>query len=382
MSDAMERKTRIVPSDNRIRVAIVGAGKFGTKRAMAIAANSGSEIRVIADQVPETARSLAETLGCSSSTNWEETVTREDVDAVVVATSTQSLNMVSHKALAAGKHVLCEKPLGRNAEEVRPTVEMATRKNLCLKVGYNHRYHPAIAKAHALLSEGTIGKIEFLRCLYGHGGRKGYEHEWRADPRLSGGGQLLDQGVHVLDLFRWFLGDFHEVKAYAPTLHWPIAPAEDNIFALLRTGDGRVALLHASWTNWKNVFTFDVFGEKGSLSVHGLGGHYGVERLCWADRHTNGVKPEEHWFEYDAPDKSLEEEWKDFLDCIMTGRRPSSDGLDSMKTLQLAEAIYKSAQDTPGVAVPSSRQESPSHHRRPLKAEYGDRANSSSRRRQ
>jgi predicted dehydrogenase len=344
-----------VSNENRIRVAVVGAGRFGTHRAMAIAKNPGSEIRVVADRVLETAQNLAGTIGCSYSLNWEETIARKDIDAVVVATSAQFLSAVTYKALMAGKHVLCEKPFGRKADEVRPSVEEAAAKKLCLKVGYNHRYHPAIAKAHALFKEGVIGEIQFLRCLYGHGGRQGYEREWRSDPK-SGGGQLLDQGVHALDLFRWFLGDFQEVKAYTTTSYWPIAPAEDNVFAFLRTHKGCVASLHASWTNWKNVFSFEIFGEKGFLSVSGLGGHYGVERLCWGDRHTIGAKPEEHWFDYAGPDRSLEEEWTDFLDCIATGRQPASSGEESLRTLQLAEAIYQAAQSVQGAPVPAGEE--------------------------
>jgi predicted dehydrogenase len=343
-----------VSNESRIRVAIVGAGRFGTRRATAIAKNASSEIRVVADQVPKTAESLAKAIGSSHSTDWEETVARKDIDVVVVATSTQSLSAVTHKALVAGKHVLCEKPFGRTAAEARPSVEEAAKKGLCLKVGFNHRYHPAVAQAHALFEQGSIGDIQFLRCLYGHGGRQDYEREWRADPKLSGGGQLLDQGVHALDLFRWFLGDFQEVKAYTATSYWPIAPAEDNVFALLRTGDGRVASLHASWTNWKNVFSFEVFGERGFLSVNGLGGNYGPERLCLGLRHNVGVKPEERWFDYEGPDQSLEDEWKDFLDCIATGRRPASDGEESLRTLQLVEAIYQAADSAQGVVLPPS----------------------------
>jgi len=343
-----------VPNENRIRVAIVGAGKFGSRRAIAIAANSKSEIRVIADPAVDAAKKLAGIVGCSFSTRWEEAVAREDVDAVVVSTSAQFLSSVTQRALEAGKHVLCEKPFGRNANEVRPSVEEAARRNICLKIGYNHRYHPAIARAHALLKEGAIGGIQFLRCLYGHGGRPGYEREWRANAELSGGGQLLDQGVHALDLFRWFAGEFREVKAYVATSFWPIAPAEDNVFALLRTEGGCVASLHASWTNWKNVFSFEVFGERGYLSVTGLGGHYGSERLCWGQRHTVGAKPEERWFDYSEKDRSLEDEWSDFIDCVATGRQPLSNGAESVKTLELGEAIYQAARLTQGTAVPAS----------------------------
>jgi predicted dehydrogenase len=343
-----------VSSENRIRVAVVGAGKFGAKRAMAIAKNPASEIRVVADKVSESARTLAANVGCEHSINWEETVARKDVDAVVVATSTQFLSEVTLAALVAGKHVLCEKPFARTADEAQISADEAAKRGLLLKVGYNHRYHPAIAKAHELFKQGVVGEIQFLRCLYGHGGRQGYEREWRANPKLSGGGQLLDQGVHALDLFRWFLGEFTEVKAFNTTSYWPIAPAEDNVFALLRTKQGQVATLHASWTNWKNVFAFDIFGENGFLAITGLGGHYGPERLCLGLRHNIGARPEERWFEYEGPDESLGEEWKDFLDCIATGRQPASSGEESLRTLQLVQAIYQASDDIQGAMVPSS----------------------------
>jgi predicted dehydrogenase len=331
-----------MPAENRIRVAIIGAGKFGIRRATAIAANPHSTIDVVADQVPEAARRLAGTIGCSHSANWEETVMRDDIDAVVVSTSTRFLPVVTQKALAAGKHVLCEKPFGRCVAEVLPAVEEAATRNLRLKVGYNHRYHPAIAKAHALHAEGAIGRILFLRCLYGHGGRPGYEREWRTQNSLSGGGELLDQGVHALDLFQWFAGSFQEAIGFVTTAFWPIAPCEDNAFALLRTAGGCVAQLHASWTNWRNVFVFEVFGESGSLAVSGLGGNYGPERLCFAARRASGAPPEEQWFEFPGEDRSLEYEWSDFLQCIAEGQEPPSSGRQALQTLQLVEAIYKS----------------------------------------
>lgn len=348
--------------ENKLGVAIVGAGGFGTRRAMAIAQNPKSEIRVVADQVPETAAKLAGAVGCTHLSSWEETVTREDVDIVVVSTPTRFLPVVAYRALQAGKHVLCEKPFGRRPDEVLAPVQEARRRKLCLKVGYNHRYHPAIAKAHELFREGVIGEIQFLRCIYGHGGRPGYEREWRANPELSGGGQLLDQGVHALDLFRWFLGEFHEVKAYAVTSYWPIAPLDDNLFALLSASDGRIASLHASWTNWRNVFCFEVFGKRGFLSVTGLGRNYGPERLCCGVRRTLGAKPEERWFDFGEQDKSLEEEWKDFLDCIAARRQPLSSGDDGLRTLQLAEAIYRAAWHTRGAPVETDQEEAISIH--------------------
>jgi predicted dehydrogenase len=262
---------------------------------------------------------------------------------VIVSTSTNFLPQIALALLEAGKHVLCEKPFGRNAAEVLPAVEVAERSHLCLKVGYNHRYHPAIEKAHTLFEQHAIGRLHFLRCVYGHGGRAGYGQEWRTHGELSGGGQLLDQGVHVLDLFRWFAGDFSEVKAYMRAAFWPIAPLEDNVFALLRNDRGCLASLHASWTNWKNSFVFEVFGDAGYLAVNGLGGHYGTERLSFGTRGDLGTTPKEEFFDFPDADHSLAREWEDFVDCIRQGRTPQSDGRDAWKTLQLAEAVYREA---------------------------------------
>ncbi len=336
---------------DKTRIAVIGAGRFGARRARAVVTSAESELGVVADVSFERARCVGEGLGCSFTTDWKQAATRDDVDAVVVSTPTRFLSEVSLVALEAGKHVLCEKPFGRTAEEVLPVVEAAARKGLRLKVGYNHRYHPALAKAYALYRDGAIGNAMFLRCHYGHGGRPGYETEWRTNPELAGGGELLDQGVHLLDLLGWFLGEFEEVTAYVGTRFWPIAPVEDNVFALLRTPNGCVASLHASWTNWKNAFSFEVFGERGYLAAEGLGGSYGCERLCWGERGALGAVPRECVWEFGSEDCSLECEWEGFLQCIWHGQEPLSSGEEGWRTLQLAEAIYRAARERRTVPV-------------------------------
>jgi predicted dehydrogenase len=333
-------------------VAVIGLGRFGQKRLASITADAHARLRIVADAVPEIAERTGIELGCDHTQNWQEAVTRSDVDIVVVSTSTRFLPQIAQAALENAKHVLCEKPFGRSSREVLPAVEAAERDQLCLKVGYNHRYHPALEKAHKLFVADAIGEAHFIRCVYGHGGRGGYEQEWRSQAQFSGGGQLLDQGVHALDLFRWFAGEFCAVKACARTSFWPIAPLEDNVFALLESRAGCLASLHASWTNWKNTFVFEVFGEKGYLNVSGLGGHYGTERLCWGRLRTLGTTPEEEWFEFAGPDLSLHREWLDFAACVREARTPQSDGRDAWQTLRVAEAIY-AASKTPGIQIPS-----------------------------
>ena len=338
---------------------MIGLGKFGSKRIATILNNARTKLRAVSDVNPQRAGEVGEQMNCAHSAMWQEVVNRSDVDLVVVSTSTECLANIALGALQAGKHVLCEKPFGRTAEEVLPAVVTAREAGLTLKVGYNHRYHPALSKAHRLVQQGALGKLHFLHCFYGHGGRAGYEQEWRTRASSAGGGQLLDQGVHALDLFRWFAGEFLEVKATAATSFWPIAPLEDNVFALLRNERGCVAQLHASWTSWKNNFQFVISGERGHISVTGLGGAYGMERLVHGIRTTLGSPPQESSFEFPQPDESLHLELDDYLDCIEQGREPQSSGEDAWKTLKLAQSIYAAANDRshtvedPPIAIPA-----------------------------
>src|SRR4030095_2902959 len=157
------------------------------------------------------------------------------------------LAKVTAAAIAAGKHVLVEKPAARHVDELRELQAAGDRKGVRVHVGFNHRYHRAFQKAREIVDSGALGPLMFLRARYGHGGRVGYEQEWRAQPDLSGGGELIDQGVHLIDLARWFLGDFTEIHGTAHTYYWNM-PVDDNGFLLLKTAKQQVAFLHASCT--------------------------------------------------------------------------------------------------------------------------------------
>jgi predicted dehydrogenase len=145
-------------------------------------------------------------------------VASPDIEIVIVATTHDMLAPIAAEAAGAGKHVLIEKPGARRASELDAVAEAARRTGALVRVGFNHRYHRAIQKARAIFDSGAIGPLLFIRGRYGHGGRPGYEREWRADAALSGGGELLDQGVHLIDLARWFLGDFTRVAGRTPSL--------------------------------------------------------------------------------------------------------------------------------------------------------------------
>ena len=180
----------------------------------------------------------------------------------------------------------------------------------------------------------------FLRARYGHGGRRGYEKEWRARPSISGGGEGIDQGMHLIDLARWFLGDFVDVDGHAATYYWDMA-VDDNSFYLLRTAKNQTAFLHASCTEWKNTFSFEIYGKSGKLEISGLGGSYGVERLAYYRMLPEMGPPETTIFEYPMADDSWEREWREFAGDISTCRQPRPGIEDAQAALRIVEQIYR-----------------------------------------
>lgn len=323
-------------------VAIVGAGLIGRKRGHVLQKFSDCRLKISVDVNPEAASNLVRDFGGEVESEWEKAVCREDVNLVVVATPNKFLAPISVAALRRGKHVLCEKPLGLNPDESKKIVDAAASAGGTLKTGFNHRHHPAIALAKKLADRGEIGRLLWLRCRYGHGGRPGYEKEWRADRTMSGGGELLDQGVHVVDLLRWFAGEFDEVFGVTRTYYWNMQ-VEDNTFALFKRKDGLEAALHTSWTQWKNLFSFEIFGSQGYLIVNGLGGSYGPETLIVGRKVKEGMPPEEEVTEFGGPDISWEEEWKEFLAAIKEKREPLGSGYDGLMANKMIEAVYRSA---------------------------------------
>jgi predicted dehydrogenase len=325
-----------------MRIGVVGCGLIGKRRAQ-VAAAAGDEVLLVADLDPARAKETAEEVGSEWTDDWRSVTSHQEIEAVVVATVNKSLMPVALAALQANKHVLCEKPLGRNAQEAKRMLEAASANRRILKVGFNHRHHPALLQAQELAAAGKIGPLMNIRAAYGHGGRPGYDREWRGDPDLAGGGELLDQGVHIIDLCRWFLGDFVQASGMLATWFWQVAPLEDNGFALLRTERGQIATLHTSWTQWKNLFRFEVFGRDGYLSVDGLGGSYGPERLIWGRRRPESGPPILSTWEYPGPDNSWRDEWQEFVRSIGEGRQPLGNGNDGYQAARVIEAIYQSA---------------------------------------
>jgi predicted dehydrogenase len=322
-----------------LRFAIVGCGLIGQKRARALPQGS---LVACADIVLDRAQALAQTANAAVTADWREAIARDDVDAVIVATTNNMLTEVALAAVEAGKHVLVEKPAARNVAELDRLIEAQRRNNVRVRVGFNHRYHPALLKAKELHDAGALGPMMFVRARYGHGGRIGYDREWRANPELAGGGELIDQGVHVIDLARLFLGDFTRVQGFAKTYYWDM-PVDDNAFMLLTAEGGQTAMLHVSCTEWKNLFSFEIYGRNAKLHVEGLGGSYGPERISFYRMLPEMGPPETTIWEYPRGDASWALEVEEFLDDVELGREPAASLADARAVLRVVESIYENS---------------------------------------
>jgi predicted dehydrogenase len=297
----------------------------------------------VADTRAAAAAELAQATGAEVATDWRRVLERPDVDVVVVATPNGFLAEISVAALEAGKDVLMEKPMGRNLEEAKTICARALGTGRHLKVGFSHRYHPAIAEAARRAAAGEIGGLVNIRARYGHGARPGYEKEWRGDLSLAGGGELTDQGIHLLDLIHWFAGV--PGRAFATLQHavWPLGGLEDNAFGLLTFPSGVVASLHASLTQWKNLFSFEVAGDRGALVVEGLGGSYGPETLTVHHRNLEGGAPTTKVLEFPGADDSWRLEWVDFLGAVLDGQTMHGSVDDGIVAMRILDALYRSA---------------------------------------
>ena len=334
-----------------IKTAIVGAGLVGRKRAESLkSCGHGAWLAAVCDIDRGRASALAAATGVPAYNDWRRVLDIPGLEAVIAAAPNKFNAEIAAAALERGCHVLCEKPLGRNSGEAELLNRTAAVRGGILKTGFNHRHHPALGKARALVEAGGLGPLYYIRGVYGHGGRPGYEKEWRANPEISGGGVLLDQGVHLVDLCRWFLGEIEEAYGRVRTAYW-LMPVEDNASMILRAEGGRTASFEVSWTQWKNKFQFEIVGEKGYLLIDGLGGSYGTERLVRGSRRPDpekpgryaGGAPEEVVEEFPGPDASWDEEWKEFTSSILAGREPLGSGRDGLQANRVIDAVYRSA---------------------------------------
>jgi predicted dehydrogenase len=318
-----------------MNIGIIGCGLIGWKRALSIP--SSMNIHIVCDTNVSNGKKLAKKIGSSFTNDFSDIINNPDIDIIIISTPNYLIKEIAIKALSSGKHVLSEKPLGKNATESKEMTECASKNNKILYTGFNHRFHPSILKAKELIDSNKIGDILHVHGHYGHGGRPGMEKEWRMEPSLSGGGELLDQGVHLIDLALLFKGIPDKVFGTTGQLVWK-SKVEDSASFILLYEDDINFLFSVGWIYWKNKFEFNIYGSNGFLSIHGLGGSYGKEKLTLGIRNIKGGIPEIKNFSFPENDNSWEKEWKFFNELIF--KKEYSD--NGYQANLIVDAIYKS----------------------------------------
>lgn len=328
-----------------LKAGIVGFGYMGKIRLRNIMDHPELEAVAICDPFCE------ETVGAQGVpvfSKWEQLV-NSDIDIVFVCTPNYLIPDIAVYSLNKQRHVFCEKPPGRTLSDIQRICKAEIDNPECkLIFGFNHRHHPGITDAKAIIESGALGPVLTLRGVYGKGGGYDYHTSWRNDPTISGGGILLDQGIHMLDLFRFFAGDFNQIVGMRGTLSFEV-PVEDNAFVLLRNDKGQMAQLHSSATAWKHTFRLEIGCGKGYAVISGLlskTGSYGRETLVIGRRPAMGEKaalgnPREETTYYDS-DPSWDIEVAHLVECIV-GNRSVSKGtsLDALKVMEIVDTIYK-----------------------------------------
>jgi predicted dehydrogenase len=320
--------------------AVIGCGLIGKRRAAALEA-CGVTVVALYDRDRSVACGLQHELSGRPSVaeSVDDVLADSSVELVVIATTHDALAPIALRAVSNDRHVLIEKPGGRDLEGVAHVATVARERGIVVRVGYNHRFHPSLLAAKEIVDSGRYGPIMHIRARYGHGGRSGYESEWRARRDISGGGELVDQGSHLIDLTRHMCGDVELAFSELRTEYWAME-VEDNAFLALRSDSGAFAWLHASWSEWKNLFSFEIMLRRAKVEVVGLGGSYGPERLIVYEMSQALGPPDITTREWAPGDTSWIAETEDMLRAIR-GEPASGAGIDdAVAVFQIIEAAY------------------------------------------
>ena len=333
---------------NKLKVGIAGYGVVGRRRRECIERDSRLRIVAVCDQVFVGNGMLED--GVQFFSDYKNLL-EEDLDLLIVCLTNDIAPEVTIAGLNKGLHVFCEKPPGRTVKDIEDVICCEKQyPNLKLMYGFNHRYHDSVQDALKILSSGELGSIINIRGVYGKAKMITFNQpDWRTKRKISGGGVLLDQGIHMVDLIRLFGGEFVDVYSFISNKHWGY-DVEDNAYALMRTASGVVAMLNSSATQWRHRFHLDINLQRGSLILGGiLSGtkSYGAETLkvVFADPENDRGDPREQTTQYNK-DPSWDIEINTFVNAIINNQKiQSGSSDDALRTMKLVYKIYHSDPD-------------------------------------
>jgi predicted dehydrogenase len=330
---------------------VLGAGIIGQLRAQTVAGHPGTALGSVCDTDAAAAQRAAAGTGARVETDWRRVVSAPEVDAVIVSTPVQLHEEMCIAALEAGKHVLCEKPLAASVDGCRRIVDAARRCARALAVGFNHRFYPAMQFVKRVVDEGRIGTLDHLRVFGGHDGLSNFRSAWMYQGALSGGGAMMDVGIHMTDLTRFIAGEIKDVYAVASGRVWGVEGSEDNAVAIFRTTSGLPVRYHATWNEWRGYrIAVEAYGDRGMV----LGSYAPMFNLLITQdrpgarrRRTFRLYPDiilreklQGW--QTTTRRTFERELADFL-AMTDGRTVDlADGHAGLRAVEIAQAVYRS----------------------------------------
>jgi predicted dehydrogenase len=327
----------------KLKCVVFGYGYMGQIRHRVISSNSNLELIGIFDRDKSNLKDTNKNLIIEKYLD----IKNIDFDIAFVCTPNNVSPNLVVDCLKLNKHVFCEKPPGKNIKDLFK-IKKQIKPNLKLMFGFNHRFHPAVLKANEFIKNDTFGKIVNIRGVYGKSGGQNFKKSWRNDPKVSGGGILLDQGIHMIDLFRFFCGNFNQIKCFSSNSFWKFK-VEDNAFLILKNKINQIAFLHSSSTLWRHTFRIDITLETGFILIEGLlskTGSYGQEKITFGKRQFENVSkavgnPSEKVIYFDK-DNSWDLEVKQFIDFIYKNNKVNINSFeDAYQSMLLVEKAYK-----------------------------------------
>lgn len=323
----------------KFKIGIIGFGLIGKKRFN----NLGKEGELVAYcDLKETKQYFKSNVKNKISfyKSWKNLINIGLVDIIIISTYHNQLSKIVAYASKKGKHILVEKPAATNLIDLKINIDIQKKYKNKIRVGFNHRYHNAIKMCQEIIKKKSLGKLMFIKSSYGHGARLNYQNEWRMKPKISGGGELIDQGSHLIDLSIMFLGKVKSIKSVLDTLFWK-TNVDDNAFLIFKFENNTTAFLHASCTEWKNNFLFEIYGEKGKLRIEGKGGSYGREKLIFYKMKKKMGVPKKKVWVFSKNDSSWRNEIKELYKDIRLNRDPNPGLKDAYEVLKIIKKIYR-----------------------------------------
>jgi len=321
-----------------MNIAIVGAGLIGRKRADSLPKDI--KLTKVCDINPEICKKFADEYRCDCENKWQKIVKDPKIDAVIISTTNNWLTPIALEAIENGKHVLLEKPGARNPEEFKKLIDAQKENNVVVKIGYNHRYHLGMMKAKEIIDSKKFGKVMFIRAKYGHGARLDYGKEWRFNPEIAGGGELLDQGCHLIDLVNYYIGEMETAVGFSEKMFWS-EELEDNSFFILRNRKGQIAHLSASCTEWKNIFVFEIMLQRAKIQINGIGRSYGKESITLYKMRPEMGPPDVEEIDFSEEDVSWKLENEEFFNAIKEKNYSNKDLLAGYYAIKKVFDIYE-----------------------------------------